>query len=193
MRRVLVFAAVIAAALLAGGLAWLGSGGGEEPGAPRGGDFTLPSADGPVSLAGLSGKVVLIYFGYAACPDVCPTSLALTAQALAELTPPELERVRVLFVSVDPVRDTPEKLKQYTGHFHPNIIGVTGEPAVLGEVALRYGAAFSYTPVSSAAGYVVDHTSFTSVVGPDGRLIEQLPHGALPAQIVEAVRRALRG
>jgi protein SCO1/2 len=159
---------------------------------PPGGDFTLDSADGPVSLASLRGKVVLIYFGYASCPDVCPTSLALIATALHALTPAERERVRVLFVSVDPARDTPVRLKPYAAHFHPDIIGVTAQASVLGEMARRYGAAFSYTPVSSATGYVVDHTSSTAVLAPDGRLVELLPHATAPPGIVAAIRRVLR-
>lgn len=161
-------------------------------GLPPGGDFTLISADGLVSLKKLRGNVVLVYFGYASCPDVCPTSLALTAQGLARLAPAELARVRVLFVSVDPERDTPDKLKQYAAHFHPNIAGVTGEPAALAEIAARYGAAYRKQAVASAQGYVVDHTSFTSVVAPDGRLVERLAHGAPPDEIAQAVRRWLR-
>jgi protein SCO1/2 len=159
---------------------------------PPGGDFVLTSADGPVSLASLRGKVVLVYFGYTACPDVCPTSLALIVGALKTLDAAELTRVQVLFVSVDPDHDTPAKLKQYAGYFHPNIIGATAAPAVLEEMAARYGARFRVERLESAAGYAVDHTSFTTVVSPDGKLIEQLPHGTLPPQIVEAVRRALR-
>ncbi|TAM48070.1 MAG: SCO family protein [Gammaproteobacteria bacterium] len=163
-----------------------------SPALPPGGDFTLVSADGPVALAQLRGNVVLLYFGYASCPDVCPTSLALTAQALVRLTPAELARVRVLFISVDPERDTPAKLRQYAAHFHANVIGVTGEPAVLAGIAARYGAAYRKQAVDSAQGYVVDHSSFTAVVAPDGRLVAQLAHGAQPEEIVQTVRRWLR-
>ena len=73
----------------------------------EGGDFTLQSADGPVSLKDFRGKVVLVYFGYTYCPDICPTSLAATAEGLKLLTPDELARVAMIFVSVDPKRDTP--------------------------------------------------------------------------------------
>lgn len=159
---------------------------------PPGGDFTLVSADGLVSLKKLRGNVVLLYFGYASCPDVCPTSLALVAQGLARLTAAELGRVRVLFVSVDPERDTPDKLKQYATHFHANVTGVTGELAALADIAARYGAAYRKQAVESAQGYVVDHSSFTSVVAPDGRLVERLAHGAQPGEIAQAVRRWLR-
>lgn len=194
MRRWLPTFALVAVALGAGALAsWIGSRAPHTPAAPGGGDFTLQSAGGPVSLAALRGNVVLVYFGYASCPDVCPTSLALTAQGLGRLAPEERERVRVLFVSVDPARDTPQKLAQYAAHFHPGITGVTGTPELVAEIAARYGAAFRIQPVESAAGYVVDHSSFTSVVAPDGRLAGRLPHGAQPDEIAAAVRRALRG
>lgn len=196
MRRALAVLAVVAVFAAVALAAWYGGAhrapGGRPPPGPRGGDFTLISADGPVSLSSLRGKVVLIYFGYASCPDACPTTLALTAQGLAQLAPAERERVRVLFVSVDPARDSPQKLKEYGAHFAPEVIGVTGTPREIAEVAVQYGAAFRLQPVESAVGYVVDHTSFTSVVAPDGRLVEQLPHGTPPAEIAAAVRRALR-
>lgn len=198
MRRAAIYSALVIVALLLGALAaWLGGQRAAEPAAhaglplPPGGDFTLDSADGPVSLAGLRGKVVLVYFGYASCPDVCPTSLALIATALKTLAPAEREQVRVLFVSVDPLRDKPDMLKNYAGAFHPNILGVTGQHKVIGDMALRYGAFYRFTPVSSADGYVVDHTSATSVVAPDGRLVEQLPHGTAPPGIVASMRRWL--
>jgi len=193
MSRATTIFLVIAAALFAGMVSgWYLAGDGANDIATRGGDFTLQSADGPVALADLRGKVVLIYFGYASCPDVCPTSLALTAQGLALLAPGELKRVRVLFVSLDPARDTPQRLKEYTAFFHAGITGVTGTPEAVADVARRYGASFRIQKVESAAGYVVDHTSFTSVVGPDGRLVEQLPHGALPAEIATVVERLLK-
>lgn len=192
MRRTLLLALAVLAALLLGALAAYLLGPRHDGQAlPRGGDFTLTAADGPVTLEQLRGKVVLLYFGYASCPDVCPTSLALTTGALKTLAPAELERVRVLFISVDPARDTPEKLRQYAGYFHPNIAGVTDSPEAIAAVAARYGAAYRITTVQSAAGYVVDHTSVTSVIAPDGRLVEQLPHGTLPPEIVAAIRRWL--
>ncbi len=88
--------------------------------APLGGDFTLQSVAGPVSLKDLHGKVVLLYFGYTKCPDVCPTSLSFMTQALNEMTDDELAKVQGVFVSVDPKRDTVESLKEYVEYFHPN-------------------------------------------------------------------------
>ncbi|KXX64944.1 SCO family protein [Marichromatium gracile] len=160
--------------------------------APQGGDFTLVSAAGPVSLSGLRGKVVLIYFGYTWCPDICPTNLAIIAHALGQLTPEVRERVQVLFVSVDPERDDPERLRQYTAYFHPGIIGLTGTPEQLAEVAARYGAAYRRVEQSdSALGYLVDHSANTALVDPEGRLVGQLPHATAPERIVERIHGLL--
>ena len=109
---------------------------------PTGGDFTLDSAAGPVRLSDLRGQVVLIYFGYTACPDICPTNLVSIANALRSLHPAELDRTRVLFVSVDPERDDPEHLARYVAYFHPNVLGLTGTPEQLARVARLYGAAY---------------------------------------------------
>jgi protein SCO1/2 len=158
---------------------------------PKGGDFTLQSADGPVALHDFRGKVVLVYFGYTFCPDVCPTSLGYTAQALSSLSKDELERVRVLFISVDPGRDTPAKLKEYATFFHPNIIGLTGSPAEVARVARLYGASFAIQKTDSAGGYVVDHSAALYLVGPDGHLKSTLSHGTPPAEMVAAIRKIL--
>jgi protein SCO1/2 len=104
-----------------------------------GGDFTLQSAAGPVSLKDYRGKLVLVYFGYTYCPDICPTSLAATAEGLKQLTPEEQARVAMIFISVDPKRDTPERLKEYAEFFHPAIVGVTGTAETIADVARRYG------------------------------------------------------
>lgn len=157
-----------------------------------GGDFTLQSANGPVSLKDLRGKVVLVYFGYTFCPDICPTSLAFTAQALDILDKTELERTQVLFISVDPERDTLEKLKTYGAFFHPSILGLTGTPEEIAAVAKRYGASYRKQDTGSAGGYVVDHSSSTYVVDPKGKLVATLQHGTPPLEVAKAIRAALQ-
>jgi protein SCO1 len=159
---------------------------------PPGGDFTLKSADGPVSLKNLRGKVVLLYFGYAGCPDICPTSLTAMGQGLKTLKPDELARVTGVFVSVDPQRDTPATLKTYAAFFHPNILGATGTKPELDDIIARYGGAYRKQEVKSAVGYVIDHTSFITVIGRDGRIVERLPYGTAPNAVADAVRRQLR-
>ncbi len=160
--------------------------------APAGGDFTLQSAGGPVSLQDFRGKLVLVYFGYTYCPDICPTALAATAEGLKLLTPDELARVAVIFISVDPERDTPARLKEYAEFFHPAIVGVTGSPEELAAIARRYGVFYARQPVETAGGgYVVDHTSDTYVVGADGKLDGKIAHATPPEQVAAEIRKRL--
>jgi protein SCO1/2 len=159
---------------------------------PQGGDFVLDSVNGPVALADLRGKVVLIYFGYTWCPDICPTNLVLIAGALKALTPEELERVRVLFISVDPERDSATRLAEYSGYFHPEILGLTGTPRQIAEVAKLYGAAYRRTELAdSAMGYVVDHSAYSHLVDTQGKLVSNLDHATPSAEIVAAIRTLL--
>ncbi len=160
---------------------------------PGGGDFTLDSSDGPVSLHDLKGKVVLLYFGYTSCPDICPTSLGFTSQALASLDKADLEKVRMLFVTVDPQRDTLDKLKAYTAYFHPAIVGLSGTPQQVAQVAKSYGASYARQDTGSASGYVVDHSAYTYVIAPDGSLFQTLDHGTPPPQVAEAIHAAMKG
>lgn len=160
---------------------------------PSGGDFVLQSADGPVDLRDFRGRLTLVYFGYTFCPDVCPTSLAATSEGLKQLTPDEAARVAMLFVSVDPERDTPARLKEYAQFFHPGIIGVTGKPEELAGIARRYGAFYAREAIATAGdGYVVDHTSDTYVVGPDGRLLGKIGHATPPGEVVATIRNYLK-
>ena len=156
-----------------------------------GGDFTLRSPNGFTSLHDYKGKVVLLYFGYTFCPDICPTSLGFTSQALSTLTPDEAKKVQMLFVTVDPERDTLDKLKTYTAYFHPNILGLTGTPEEIKAVARQYGVMYAKQDTGSAGGYVVDHSAYTYVITPDGSLFKSLDHGTPPAQVLEAIRAAM--
>lgn len=192
--------------VLAAGLAWLlwfwqpeGEGGAASvhrrldlAAVPTGGDFELRGQDGPVALEDFRGKVVLLYFGYTWCPDICPTNLAIIAYALKQLTPAEREQVQVLFVSVDPERDTPERLTEYAAYFDPGILGITGSEAQLAATAARYGAAYRRVEQpDSATGYLVDHSAFTYLIDQQGRLVETLPHATPGEDIIAAVRRLL--
>jgi protein SCO1/2 len=106
---------------------------------PAGGDFVLQSAAGPFDTKALRGKVLLVYFGYVNCPDICPASMAAGAAALNALSPAEREKTRMIMVSVDPERDTPAKLKEYAAYFHPAMLGVVGTPAETAVIAKSYG------------------------------------------------------
>lgn len=160
---------------------------------PSAGDFTLQSANGPVSLKDYRGRLVLVYFGYTYCPDICPTSLALTSEALRRLTPEEQARVASIFISVDPERDTPARLKEYVEFFHPGLVGLTGSKEALAEAAFRYGVFFARQKLDSAGnGYVIDHTADTYVIGADGQLLDKIPHATPPDQVVTKLRQYLK-
>jgi protein SCO1/2 len=155
-------------------------------------DFVLQSASGPFDTASLRGKVVLVYFGYTFCPDICPTSLITTASAFRSLRADELAQVRLVFVSVDPERDTPTQLRDYVGFFHPNMIGVTGSPEEIATLAKHYGVIYARHNTGGAdGGYTVDHSAWIYILAPDGRLVERLPHGTAVDQIVTAIRKQL--
>lgn len=196
VERLLGLAAVVLAIVIAG-LALFWQPEMPERALPRaplvaGGDFTLQSAGGPVSLADYRGKLVLLYFGYTYCPDICPTSLAATAEGLKQLTPEEQAAVAMIFVSVDPKRDTPERLKEYVAFFHPAIVGVTGSAEVIAEVARRYGVIYAEQKVETAGGgYVVDHSSDTLIIAPDGAVVAKIAHATPPDQVAHAIRKYL--
>lgn len=194
--RILIFiAGLLAAAVVGVALFWQP----EMPERPlpraviaTGGDFTLQSAKGPVSLKDYRGKLVLVYFGYTYCPDICPTSLAATAEGLKQLTPEEQARVAMIFISVDPKRDTPARLAEYADFFHPAIVGVTGTPENIAEIAKRYGVFYAEQKVETAGGgYVVDHSAETFIVAPDGQLVGKMAHATPPDQVVVAIRKHL--
>jgi protein SCO1/2 len=160
-------------------------------GKPTGGDFVLQSAAGPLDTKTLRGKVLLVYFGYSNCPDICPASLAAGAQALNALKPAERERTRLIMVSVDPERDTPAKLKEYAAYFHPAMVGVTGTPAEVAAVAKAYGAGYVRQPPKPDGSYAVDHSADTYVVASDGTLAQVIHFAAPATTITEAVRKLL--
>ncbi|MES9895519.1 MAG: SCO family protein [Candidatus Thiodiazotropha endolucinida] len=157
-----------------------------------GGDFVLYSSQGKVSLKQFRGKVVLLYFGYTKCPDVCPTSLSIIAQALNELSEEELKSVHGVFISVDPKRDDVQVLDEYVRHFHPNLVGVTGSEGEVAEVARRYGAQYEEVALEgSDFGYAVNHSSVTYLITPEGDLRFMLPHQTPVFVILEAIRYLL--
>lgn len=196
-------AALAALALLLGLAAglWLRPGALDLPGPPDpnvirgpfsiGGDFELTDhTGGRTRLADLRGHAVLLFFGYTHCPDICPTALAdmrLVVGRLAERS----DRVRVVFVSVDPERDTPEALRAYVTHFDPRFLGLTGTAAEIDAVTRRYGAVYEIGPRDARGDYPVGHSAFTYLVGADGTLVAMFPYGTAWSVIADEVERQL--
>ena len=158
-----------------------------------GGDFTLQSGDGRLSLHDLHGKVVLLFFGFTSCPDTCPMALAVIARVFSMMSPDDLEKTRALFVSLDPGKDTLDVLKQYTGYFHPNIVGVTDRLEILIELSERYGVQYRREEMpESPLGYVIYHTSDVLVLDTWGQLQQQrIPPSATVEEIAAYVKELL--
>lgn len=155
-------------------------------GAPVGGDFVLRGPQGAVDSQALRGKMLLIYFGYVNCPDICPASLAVMNQVLNGLPAEQRQRIQPILISLDPARDTPEKLVTYTAYFHPSLIGVTGSEAEVARVAGLFGAGYVKQPPRPDGSYAVDHSANTYVVDKAGKLVATVPIG-MPADEVAAI------
>ena len=198
MKRILVpgVLVLLLLGLLAGALLWQPQTPGNEhltlapDNTVVGGDFRLIGNTGPVALSDFRGQVVVLYFGYTWCPDICPTGLAALTAALNQLNATEQQQVQALFVSVDPERDDPQRLAQYTAYFHPRIMGLSGDLATLKSVARQYGASFNKVETGDA-NYPVDHTADLYLIGRDGQLATTLPHGAAPETILQSLHNLL--
>lgn len=137
----------------------------------------LRSANGPLRFSDFEGKIVLLYFGYTFCPDVCPTSLANIKLAMNDLTPEEAAQVQVIFVSVDPARDTPETLGSYVKMFQDDFIGVTGTREEIDWMVNAFGAKYTIEPPNADGNYNVSHTAFTMVLDRNGYYVMRWEHG----------------
>lgn len=140
----------------------------------------------PVSLDSLRGKVVLLTFGFASCPNICPVTLANLSQAYNLLTPAEKAKVQVVFVSVDPGRDTPEHLRGYVPFYNAAFLGATGTPDELARTAKAYGVFFSADPPTDPAkpdNYNVTHSAYVYLIDKAGRWRAMYNHDQLPERV----------
>ncbi len=159
---------------------------------PIGGNFTITTASGELSLRDLQGQLVLLYFGYTFCPDICPTNLSSLFSAYRQLSTEEQEQVQIVFISVDPNRDTPERLGLYSDYFQMNMISGTSDKENLINIAKNYGVVFvSHQESETDLYYAVDHSAFTYLIDKKGQLKTQLPHATTPEQFIEAIRNHL--
>ncbi len=165
----------------------------ELPVIPLGGDFSLTGHDNtPFELSSLRGKVVLVFFGYSFCPDACPTTLSKLASVSRRLGA-DGARVKTLYVSVDPERDTPEVLKADLENFDLDALGLTGSKAEIDKVVAQYGAAYEIVPTpESAAKYTVSHTTTLYALDTQGRMRLRFRYEATVDEIVDGIRAILR-
>jgi protein SCO1/2 len=154
-------------------------------------EFILTADTGDrVSLESYRGQVVLMYFGYTFCPDICPASLAELAKAADQLGE-RANEVQVVMVSVDPARDTPEALNEYMDYFDPGFVGLTGSESEIAAVADAYGVFYEAQEGTAATGYLVDHLASVFVIDKDGDWVEILSYGTSGEQIAADVREWL--
>jgi len=222
LQAVRVFALLILLALGGlWGWAWLGRGPGEslaesfsrraamllghDVPAPSAGGVQLPQGmalGGPFSLvdhtgravteADFAGRFLLVYFGFTYCPDVCPTELGTIAAAIDALED-QGARVTPMLITIDPERDTPEALADYVSRFHPRMVGLTGSPQQVAAAARAYRVFYARVQRPEMTQYLMDHSSFIYLVGPDSRVRALFRPETSPEAIAQAVRGQLRG
>lgn len=162
-------------------------------GAKMGGPFTLTSEDGkPVSDSDFKGKYRLVYFGYTFCPDVCPVDvqkLMMGLKALEKSDAAKAAKIQPLFITVDPERDTPEALKQFTDAFHPRLIGLTGTPDQIAAVAKEYGVYYQKSKGVTPGSYLVDHSRSAVLYGRAGEPLAIIPEQGKPGEIAVELDR----
>lgn len=161
-------------------------------GADFGRELSLNGHDGkPRTLADFRGKVVLVFFGYTHCPDVCPTTLADAAQAMKTLGK-DADRAQVLFVTVDPERDTPDVLSKYVPAFDPRFLGLHGDAAAIQKAAKEFKIFYEKRAGKTPGQYTVDHSGQSYVFDPQGRIRLVLRHDRLSQDLAEDLRTLLR-
>lgn len=154
--------------------------------------FTLTDEnDRQVTAADYGGRVKLLFFGYTSCPDICPTTLGRLQAAFGRLSKAERQQVRVLFVSVDPERDGPAELRDYTRWFGPAFIGLTGTETQLRELSRRYRTTFSYGKPDAHGEYEVSHSSAVFVFDAQGRAQLLLRGSDAPRAVAADLKRLL--
>ena len=153
-------------------------------------DFHLFDATGkPRSLADYRGKVVAMFFGYTHCPDVCPTTLADLAQVMRQLDK-DADKVQVLFVTLDPERDTREMLAQYVPAFHPGFMGLSGDAAATAQTAKAFGVMYQKQQGKDGS-YTLDHSAGTYLIVPQGQQVLLAPYQQKPEFLVQDIRLLL--
>ncbi len=193
-RRIpILIAACVLGLLVLGGLAWRAGLFAQPPSAGPGGPFQLVDQDGKATTEKvLKGKWSVVFFGFTYCPDVCPTTMAALGQAQDRLGP-KAKDLQVIFVSVDPERDTPAQLKTYLSNdsFPKGTIGLTGTPDQVAAAAKAYRV--YYQKAGTGSDYLVNHSTAAYLMDPKGRFARVIPFGIGPDEIVRQISGAMAG
>jgi protein SCO1/2 len=188
----------------AAGLAWVQRGGLVGLSAARigvsvpggvsvGGPFSLVNAEGKtVTDADFHGRFMLVYFGYTFCPDVCPTELQMITNAMDQLGK-DAARVAPIFITIDPERDTTKVIGEYTKLFSDKLVGLTGTPAQIAAVAKAYRVYYAKASSSQSSSYLMDHSSFIYLMGPDGKLSALFGQGTTAKELADGIRAKIGG
>ncbi len=157
-----------------------------------GGPFALIDGDGQtITNTDFHGKFMLVYFGYTFCPDVCPTTLTEIADAMDKLGP-SAAQMQPIFITVDPKRDTPAVMKQYTASFSPKLLGLTGTPQQIAAVAKEYRVYYSEHRTGPGPNdYSMDHSSIIYLMGRDGQFIRPIPADGTADQLASILKKAM--
>lgn len=157
-----------------------------------GGPFTMVNQSGvTVTEKSFAGKYMLVFFGFTYCPDVCPTELQVMTEALEQLGP-EANKITPIFVTVDPVRDTPEVIKTYVANFHTRMVGLTGTPQQVAGIAKAYRVYYQKVEnPKSPQNYTMDHTSIIYLMGPDGTFQKHFSYETDPAKLAQGIKEIL--
>jgi protein SCO1 len=197
----IVLGVLIAAVAATAALLWVArgeAGTDERPpleGADIGGPFALVDGDGrAVTERDFAGRYRLMYFGYTFCPDICPTDMQRLAQgfrAFEASDPARAAKVQPVFVSVDPARDTPAVVKQFTAAFHPRFVGLTGSQAQV-DAALKAFRVYANKADGDAENYLMDHSAIAYLMGPNGEPVSFLNQGATPQEVTAELEKWVR-
>jgi protein SCO1/2 len=165
-------------------------------GARIGGPFVLTDEDGrQVTDRAFAGHYRIVYFGYTFCPDVCPTDVANLMhgwQLFGKTDAERANKIRSIFITVDPARDTPEALKSFTANFDPRLVGLTGTPEAIAKVTHDYGVAVSKQKPTAPGVYFVDHTNAAYLMDPDGKPLALLPSDGTPQAIADELSKWIK-
>lgn len=157
-----------------------------------GGPFELVDQDGKTRKdAEFRGKYMLVFFGYTHCPDFCPTGLQAMTDSLDALGK-DAEKIQPIFITIDPDRDTAKVLKDYVSNFHKQLIGLTGSDAQVAQAAKAYRVYYARAGKPGTADYLMDHSTFTYLMGPDGKYLTHFSHGTPPKTVAERIRKLMK-